>query len=109
MGTDRLTVQMVVAFIGSAGLIIIAGLIVLAYMGRDIPEPLSTLGGTAIGALGTLLARTSTQERRQERQEPLSQEPLAVEVRNPSFQPIPVEPAESVTAESVTEDGMNSK
>lgn len=63
MRTDRLTVQLVVFFIGLCGLIIIIGLILLAYMGRDIPEPLSTLGGAAIGALGTLLARTSTDDR----------------------------------------------
>lgn len=62
MRTDRLTVQLVVFFIGLCGLIIIIGLILLAYTGRDIPEPLSTLGGAAIGALGTLLARTSTDD-----------------------------------------------
>jgi hypothetical protein len=60
MRTDRLTVQMVVGFIGVSGVLIICGLIGLAYLGRDIPEPLSTLGGAALGALGTLLARTST-------------------------------------------------
>jgi hypothetical protein len=66
MNTDRLTVQLVVSFIGLASLLIIGGIIGLAYIGREVPEPLSTLGGAAIGALGTLLARTSTAERRSE-------------------------------------------
>ncbi len=63
MSTDRLTVQMVVAFIGLFGLITISGVILLAYEGRSIPDPLSALGGAAVGALGSLLARTSTVER----------------------------------------------
>lgn len=62
MSTDRLTVQMVVAFIGLFGLLTIGGLILLAYEGRAIPDPLSALGGAAVGALGSLLARTSTVE-----------------------------------------------
>ena len=83
MKTDRWTVQMVVLFIGLSGLTTIAGLIALAYLGRDIPEPLSTLGGAAIGALGTLLARTSTEERRAEREAPAA----APEVRRVPRQP----------------------
>ncbi len=67
MSTDRLTVQMVVAFIGLFGLLTIGGLIALAYAGRSIPDPLSALGGAAVGALGSLLARTSTVERSSER------------------------------------------
>ncbi len=63
MSTDRLTVQMVVAFIGLFGLITISGVILLAYEGRSIPDPLSALGGAAVGALGSLLARTSTVDR----------------------------------------------
>lgn len=63
MSTDRLTVQMVVAFIGLFGLLTIGGLIALAYVGRSIPDPLSALGGAAVGALGSLLARTSTVDR----------------------------------------------
>lgn len=81
--TDRLTVQMVAAFLGLSGLLIISGLILLASLGRDIPEPLSTLGGAAIGALGSLLARTATEERRLE--------PVTLEVQAPPSHPIPVE------------------
>ena len=82
-GTDRVTVQMVAGFLGLSGLLIISGLILLASMGRDIPDPLSTLGGAAIGALGSLLARTATEERRSE--------PVSVEVKNTPSQPVPVE------------------
>ncbi len=83
--TDRVTVQMVAGFLGLSGLLIISGLILLASMGRDIPDPLSTLGGAAIGALGSLLARTATEERRSE--------PVSVEVKNSPSQPVPVEAA----------------
>lgn len=81
--TDRVTVQMVAGFLGLSGLLIISGLILLAAMGREVPEPLATLGGAAIGALGSLLARTATEERRPE--------PVAVEVKNTPSQPIPVD------------------
>ncbi len=86
MNTDRTTVQMVVAFIGLSSLLIIGGLIVLAFQGRAIPDQLSTLGGATIGALGSLLARTFTSERRPE--SPF--EPVAVEVKNSPQQPVPV-------------------
>ncbi len=63
MKTDRLTVQMVVAFIGTACLLTIGGLIGLSFVGRPIPDPLTALGGAAIGALSSLLARTATESR----------------------------------------------
>lgn len=81
--TDSVTVQMVAGFLGLSSLLIISGLILLASMGRIVPEPLATLGGAAIGALGSLLARTATEERRVE--------PVAVEVKNSPSQPVPVE------------------
>lgn len=69
MSTDRLTVQMVVGFIGLFGLFTIGGVILLAYEGRSIPDPLSALGGAAVGALGSLLARTATVEHGVEQRE----------------------------------------
>lgn len=63
MKTDRLTVQMVVAFIGLTCLMTIGGLIGLSFAGRPIPDPLTALGGAAIGALSSLLARTATEGR----------------------------------------------
>ena len=78
--TDRITVQMVAAFIGLSALVVISGIILLACMSREIPEPLSTLGGAAIGALGSLLARTTTEER--------GTEPVSVEIKTTS---VPVE------------------
>lgn len=63
MKTDRLTVQMVVAFIGATCLMTIGGLIGLSFVGRPIPDPLTALGGAAIGALSSLLARTATEGR----------------------------------------------
>ena len=68
MSTDRLTVQMVVAFIGLFSLLTIGGVIALAFEGRTIPEPLTALGGAALGALCSLLARTATVERREDHQ-----------------------------------------
>ncbi len=66
MKTDRLTVQMVVAFIGLTCLMTIGGLIGLSFAGRPIPDPLTALGGAAIGALSSLLARTATEGRSEE-------------------------------------------
>ena len=86
MNTDRITVQMVIFFIGLSSLLIIGGLIALTFAGRPIPEQLSTLGGATLGALGSLLARTSTSERR-----PVEAvEPMQVEVKNPADHPVPV-------------------
>ena len=86
MNTDRTTVQMVILFIGLSSLLILGGLIALAFAGRPIPEQLSTLGGATLGALGSLLARTFTSERR-----PTGDSmALPVEVKNPADQPIPV-------------------
>jgi hypothetical protein len=103
MKTDRFTVQMVVLFIGLSGLITIMGLIVLAYLGREVPEPLSTLGGAAIGALGTLLAHTSTEERRAESRTSASGA-IPVEVTNPPGKPVPVESPKDVHKD-MPEDG----
>lgn len=86
MNTDRITVQMVVGFIGLSSLLIVSGVIFLAYEGRPIPEQLSTMGGATIGALGSLLARTFTSEGRAE----TSVEPVSVEVKNSPDQPVPV-------------------
>lgn len=61
MKTDRLIVQMVVTFIGAACLLSIGGLIGLSFLGRPVPESLTTLGAAAIGALGSMLSRTSTE------------------------------------------------
>ncbi len=96
MSTDRFTVQMVVTFIGVASVLIISGIILLAYLGREVPEPLSTLGGAAIGALGTLLARTSTADRRGD-----GAEAVPVEVKNSPGEPVPV------TAEAGAEENQH--
>ena len=95
MNTDRITVQMVVGFLGLSSLLIIGGLIALAFVGRPIPDQLSTLGGATLGALGSLLARTSTSERRPGESR-LSEPSMAipVEVRNSASQPVPVAQAE---------------
>lgn len=85
MNTDRTTVQMVVAFIGLSSLVIVSGLIFLAYEGRAIPEQLSTMGGATIGALGSLLARTFTSERGTN-----DEVALPVEVKNAADHPLPV-------------------
>ena len=86
MNTDRITVQMVIFFIGLSSLLIIGGLIALAFAGRPIPEQLATLGGATLGALGSLLARTFTSERRSTGDSTA----LPVEVKNPADHPVPV-------------------
>lgn len=85
MNTDRVTVQMVVGFIGLLSLLIVSGLIFLACEGRAIPDQLSTMGGATIGALGSLLARTFTSERRTS-----NEDALPVVVKNPADHPVPV-------------------
>ena len=91
MNTDRTTVQMVVFFIGASSLLIIGGLIFLSFQGRPIPDQLSTLGGATLGALGSLLARTFTSERRPTG----TPAPIPVEVKNPDSNPVPVADADS--------------
>ena len=89
MNTDRITVQMVVGFLGLSSLLIIGGLIALAFVGRPIPDQLSTLGGATLGALGSLLARTFTSEGHS------PSNTLPVEVKNPADSPVPVAAATS--------------
>ena len=90
MNTDRMTVQMVVGFIGLSSLLIIGGLIALAFNGRPLPDQLATLGGATIGALGSLLARTFTSEQHPAQPPDPLPNPLPVEIKNSPEKPVPV-------------------
>ena len=41
-------------FLGSISMISLAGIIILAWYGKDIPQALIALGSVAVGALGSL-------------------------------------------------------
>ena len=57
--TDTWTVRLVVILLGCTALSIVIGSVVLALDGEaQLPDELLVLAGTAIGALGSLLAST---------------------------------------------------
>lgn len=59
--TDRRTVMLVVIFLGTIALVSLALVGLLAYQGKNVPDALvATLSGTT-GAVGALLAKTSTE------------------------------------------------
>jgi hypothetical protein len=76
--TDTTTVRLVVGFLGATILLCVTGGFWLAAQGQPVPEFLVGLGGTALGALGALLARTGSDT-----------QPVTV-VNRPS-EPVPVE------------------
>lgn len=58
--TDRFVVRAVVIGLTLIGLVGISGSIGLSAFDKNVPGELWTLIGTAVGSLGTLLARTSS-------------------------------------------------
>lgn len=54
------TVNLLIIFLGAIVLAVVVGAIVLAQQGDTIPAELVGLGGTALGALVTLLTRPPT-------------------------------------------------
>lgn len=58
--TDNLTVRMIVVFMGTAALLVLAGGVWLASAERSLPDALIALGGVALGNLGTFLVSTRT-------------------------------------------------
>lgn len=82
--TDRFTVRAVVILLGIFALVGLVGCIWLIGRGGTDPALLgviSGLTGTALGALGTLLARTGVDD-----------SPQPVHVTNQPGDPVPVEP-----------------
>lgn len=78
--TDKFTVNAVVVFLGSGMMLGLAGLIWLVSRGHGDPAALAVVAGptgTALGALGTLLARTS------------SNPEDGVRITNPPSEPVP--------------------
>lgn len=55
--TDQFTERLVVALLGLIGLAVVIGAVVVTVSDRTLPGELWTLGGTAIGGLGAILAR----------------------------------------------------
>lgn len=59
--TDRFTIRMVVVFLG---IVALAGLGIAGYLasvGREVPEFIVASSSGALGGLGALLARTSSE------------------------------------------------
>lgn len=54
--SDPWIFRLVVVFLGLCALAATIGSVELSAYGKDIPGPLTTLGGTAIGAMSGLLA-----------------------------------------------------
>lgn len=80
--SDKLTLRMIVGFMGAVALAVVGGIIWLADHGKTLTDAGIALGGVALGNLGTFLVSTHG-----------SNEPAAVEVVNPPAAPVPVEPA----------------
>lgn len=79
--TDKLTVRLVIAFLGLGFILCLLGGFVLASQRVEVPEFLVGLGGTALGALGSLLARVGDGD------------PQNVYVTNDDEERIPVDPS----------------
>lgn len=77
--TDRFVIRVVVIGLAVAVLGGLVGVVFLAAMETAIPELLGYIITTALGALGGILARTSS-------------EPVPVTVQQPHGDPVPVEP-----------------
>lgn len=78
MDHDQFVVRLVILFLGLFALTTLLGGIYLAAVGKAIPDALIAMGGTAIGAVGGILSRTSAG-------------PTEVTVVNPADEPVPVE------------------
>ena len=53
---DPLLYRMVVGALGLVGILVVLGGLVLAALGRDVPQGVVAIGAAGIGALGGLLA-----------------------------------------------------
>ena len=80
MQTDRFTVNAVVVGLIILGLSVVAGAVLLTLEDKVVSDALWGLAGTAVGALGSLLARTSTND-----------ESTPVHVVNQPDAPVPVD------------------
>lgn len=58
--TDRTTVRLVVVLLGVLAIISTAGVLLLANRQLPVPDALIAIGSATIGALGALLAKTSS-------------------------------------------------
>lgn len=58
--SDAWTIRAVVVLLGTVALAGLTGTIVLSAMGKPISESAITITASAVGALGSILARTST-------------------------------------------------
>lgn len=58
---SKSTINLVILFLGAIALAVVVGGFVLAYQGETIPTELVGLGGTALGAVAGILAKTGTE------------------------------------------------
>lgn len=78
MESDKFSVRAVVVVLGAVVLVVVLGEVWLASTGTSIPDSLDRLGFAALGAVGAMLAKTSTG-------------PADVVVQNEPGQPVPVD------------------
>lgn len=81
MNTDRLTIRLIVSFMGIIAVGIVYGGIWLADHNSSLPDALIALGGVALGNLGTFLVSSRTGTDAQD-----------VTVVNEAADPVPVDP-----------------
>lgn len=56
--TDKFTIRLVVVGLIAITLALVAGSVTLIALGKTVPDPIWTLGGTALGGLTALLVST---------------------------------------------------
>lgn len=78
---DQSTVRLVIGVLGALALAVVIGGIYLVSNDKSIPDALIAMGSASAASVGTMLARTGTNE------------PQPVEVVNVTADPVPVEPA----------------
>lgn len=78
--TEQRTILAVIIFLGTLSLLVVGGGVFLTATDHAIPDALIAIGGGAVGALSSILARTSSG-------------PDAVQVVNRPDDPVPVDPA----------------
>lgn len=98
MSTERGTIFMVVGFIGSFTIIALLSMVWMVTSGSEPSDQvyggLFTLIGTGLGALGSMLVRTSSSSDTQD-----------VSVVNPPSDPVPTEEASAVATRSAGRRG----
>lgn len=84
MTSDHFSVRAVIFILGLAGLVAVASMVFLAMTHTAIPDQLDRIATFSLGVLSGILAQTRTPN-----------EPVEVQVSNPSTDPVQVEEADA--------------